>query len=64
MTKSSTFSPGVPVYGLTYDAEKGLLAAVGGGGSTKSGVKNRIVRCPEDSLDNFCSFCTSLKAPI
>ena len=32
-----------PVYGLSYDDDQHLLAVVGGGGPSKSGVKNSIV---------------------
>ena len=31
---------GVPIYGISYD--NGILVGVGGGGSSKSGVKNWI----------------------
>lgn len=35
---------GVPVYGVSYCPQQDLLAVVGGGGSSKSGVKNFIVQ--------------------
>jgi len=34
---------GIPIYGLALDHENDLLVAVGGGGSSKSGVKNIVV---------------------
>lgn len=34
---------GFPVYGAAYDADHRLIYVVGGGGSSKSGVKNLIV---------------------
>lgn len=35
--------PGIPVYGAAFDARDDALFAVGGGGPSKTGVKNAIV---------------------
>ena len=41
--ETKSLAVGVPVYGLSFCPERSLLAVVGGGGSSKSGVKNFIV---------------------
>lgn len=40
---TSSETVGFPIYGAAYDPDRQLIYVVGGGGSSKSGVKNLLV---------------------
>lgn len=61
-------SLGIPIYGVAYDADSKLIVAVGGGGSSKSGVKNKIIAYRMDhellKIKQLATLDTGSEAPM